>query len=248
MVSLIASLRVHQLAQERMGSEVLDAELLNYRIDAHEIVVLSNYAVGKTLRALDLPRSHGCWANGLVRAGIELPVSDDVVLLKGDRLHLVGENTRLRKLADLIGYLEQEVEETDLVTFSFGIAAGVLLGLIVFKAGAVAIGLGTAGGLLVTGIVLGYLSSINPTFGRVPAAARYLLKELGLMLLMALIPIGLIAGFFLSLIGASLQSASRGRSGMYIGGFGGRSGGGFGGGFFDIDRLTYVLEVGAGSF
>ena len=54
----------------------------------------------------------------------------------------------------------------------------------------------------------------------------------GLMLLMALIPIGLIAGFFLSLIGASLQSASRGRSGMYIGGFGGRSGGGFGGGGF----------------
>jgi putative transport protein len=191
-VSVIASLRLHQLAQEMLGAEVLDAELLNYRIDAHEIVVLSNYAVGKTLRALDLPRSHGCWANGLVRAGIELPVSDDVVLLKGDRLHLVGENTRLRKLADLIGYLEQEVEETDLVTFSFGIAAGVLLGLIVFKAGAVAIGLGTAGGLLVTGILLGYLSSINPTFGRVPAAARYLLKELGLMLLMA--SIGLNAG------------------------------------------------------
>jgi putative transport protein len=62
----------------------------------------------------------------------------------------------------------------------------------VFKAGAVAIGLGTAGGLLVTGILLGYLSSINPTFGRVPAAARYLLKELGLMLLMA--SIGLNAG------------------------------------------------------
>jgi putative transport protein len=191
-VSVIASLRVHQLAQETLGAEVLDTELLNYRIDAHEIVVLSNYAVGKTLRALDLPRSHGCWANGLVRAGIELPVNDDVVLLKGDRLHAVGEESRLRKLAELIGYLEQEVEETDLVTFSFGIAAGVLLGLIVFKAGAVAIGLGSAGGLLVMGILLGYMSSINPTFGRVPAAARYLLKELGLMLLMA--SIGLNAG------------------------------------------------------
>ncbi len=191
-VSLIASLRVHQLAQERMGSEVLDAELLNYRIDAHEIVVLSNYAVGKPLRELDLPRNHGCWANGLLRAGIELPVSDDVVLLKGDRLHVVGEQARLRKLAELIGYLEQEIEETDLVTFSFGIAAGVLLGLIVFKAGAVSVGLGTAGGLLVMGIVIGYLSSLNPTFGRVPAAARYLLKELGLMLLMA--SIGLNAG------------------------------------------------------
>jgi putative transport protein len=189
---VIASLRVHQLVQDTLGAEVLDAELLNYRIDAHEIVVLSNYGVGKTLRALDLPRSHGCWANGLVRAGIELPVNDDVVLLRGDRLHTVGEESRLRKLAELIGYLEQEVEETDLATFSFGIAAGVLLGLVVFKAGAVAIGLGSAGGLLVMGVLLGYLSSINPTLARVPAAARYLLKELGLMLLMA--SIGLNAG------------------------------------------------------
>ncbi len=156
---------------------MLDAELLNYRIDAHEIVVLSTYAVGKSLKALDLPRSHGCWANGLERAGITLPVSDDVVLQKGDRLHTVGEQARLRKLAELIGYVEQEVEETDLVTFSFGIALGVLLGLVVFKAGAVSIGLGTAGGLLVTGILVGYLSSLNPTFGRVPAAARYLTRS-----------------------------------------------------------------------
>ncbi|MGD2075265.1 MAG: TrkA C-terminal domain-containing protein [Gammaproteobacteria bacterium] len=191
-VSLIANLRVHELAQETLGAEVLDAELLNYRIDAHEVVVLSGYAVGKSLSELDLPRNHGCWANGLVRAGIELPISHDVVLLRGDRLHVVGEESRLRKLADLLGYLEQEVEETDLVTFSFGITAGILIGLIVFKAGGVAIGLGTAGGLLVTGILIGYLSSINPTFGRVPAAARYLLKELGLMLLMA--SIGLNAG------------------------------------------------------
>jgi putative transport protein len=191
-VSVIASLGVHRIAQRDLGGEVLDAELLNYHIEAHDVVVLSAYAVGKSLKALDLPRSHGCWVGGVVRAGIELPVSDDVVLLKGDRLHVIGENTRLRKVAELIGYLEQEVEETDLLTFSFGIALGALLGLVVFKAGAVSIGLGAAGGLLVTGIVTGYLSSLNPTFGRVPAAARYLLRELGLMLLMA--SIGLNAG------------------------------------------------------
>jgi putative transport protein len=42
------------------------------------------------------------------------------------------------------------------------------------------------------GIAIGYLSSLNPTFGRVPGAARYLLKELGLTLMMA--AIGLNAG------------------------------------------------------
>lgn len=191
-VSIIASLSAHQQAQNVLGAEVLDAGLLNYRIDSHEVVVLSSYATGKSLKELDLPRTHGCWLNGLQRSGVDLPVTDQVVLHKGDRLHVVGEEARLRKLADLIGHIEEEVQETDLVTFSFGMAAGVMLGLIVFKAGGVAIGLGTAGGLLVTGILVGYLSSLHPTFGRVPTAARYLLRELGLMLLMA--SIGLNAG------------------------------------------------------
>ena len=39
------------------------------------------------------------------------------------------------------GYIEEEIQETVLVTFSFGIALGVLLGLVVFKLGGIAIGL-----------------------------------------------------------------------------------------------------------
>jgi putative transport protein len=178
-----------------VGEEVLDPELLDYRIDAQDIVVLNAHVVGRSLKELELPRSHGCWATGLVRSGIELPITDEVVLLKGDRLHIVGEQGRLRRLAEQMGYVEQQVEETDLVTFSFGIVAGGLLGLVVIKIAGISVGLGTAGGLLVAGICIGYLSSINPTFGRVPGAARYLLKELGLMLLMAAIGLNAGGGF-----------------------------------------------------
>ncbi len=192
-VSLIASLSVHQWAREKMGlEEVLDTELLNYRINAHEIVVLDQRIVGKRLSELKLPKTHGCFASALTRAGVELPLTDEVLLLKGDRLHVVGEETRLRELGGILGYIEEEVEETDLVTFSFGICFGVLLGLVTLKIAGISIGLGTAGGLLLSGITIGYLSSLYPTFGRVPAPAQYLLKELGLMLLMA--SIGLNAG------------------------------------------------------
>lgn len=192
-VSLIASLSVHQWAREKMGlEEVLDTELLNYRINAHEIVVLDQRIVGKRLSELKLPKTHGCFASALTRAGVELPLTDEVLLLKGDRLHVVGEETRLRELGGILGYIEEEVEETDLVTFSFGICFGVLLGLVTIKIAGISIGLGTAGGLLLSGITIGYLSSLYPTFGRVPAPAQYLLKELGLMLLMA--SIGLNAG------------------------------------------------------
>ena len=77
------------------------------------------------------------------------------------------------------------MQETDLVTFSFGIAIGVLLGMVVVKLGNLSIGLGMAGGLLISGILIGSASSLNPTFGRVPQAARFLLMDLGLMLFMA---------------------------------------------------------------
>ena len=186
-ISLIASLKTHVWAQEHLGPEVLDTELLDYRVGASTVIVLASHVVGRSIRELDLPSNYGCWVTGILRSGIELPASEDVVLLRGDRLQVIGEEKRLHALGPEIGHIEEEVEETDLVTFSFGISLGILVGLFVFKLGNLAIGLGSAGGLLVMGIVIGYASSLNPTFGRVPGAARFLLKELGLTLMMAAI-------------------------------------------------------------
>lgn len=192
LVSIVAGLRAHRELQERVGQEVLDETLLNYRITSKEIVVLNRNAVGRALKERHLIEKYGCFATGMTRAGIELPISGYLTLNKGDRLQVTGEETRLHKLADDLGYVEEEVEETDLVTFSFGIAFGALLGLVVVKLGGISIGLGTVGGLLLAGILIGFASSLNPTFGRVPQAARFLLLELGLMLFMA--GIGLNAG------------------------------------------------------
>jgi putative transport protein len=191
-ISIFAGLDVHRRIQDQLGQEVLDPVLLNYTVDSREIIVQNESAVGQTLAKQDLIGRHGCFATGVTRSGIELPFSENIVLNRGDRLHVTGERSRLESAASAIGYIEEEVEETDLVTFSFGIAGGVALGLILFKIGNVSIGLGMAGGLLITGIIIGYVSSLNPTFGRVPQPARYLLMELGLMLFMA--RVGLNAG------------------------------------------------------
>jgi len=204
-LSVIASLKVHQWTQKHINAEeVLDADLLDYRVVSHEIVVLNAHVLGKTIKELELTAKYGCFATGLNRSGVNLPVTDEVVLNKGDRVHVVGEESHLRKLASLLGHIEQDIEETDLVTFSLGIALGTFVGLFSFAVGGVAIGLGTAGGLLITGLALGYLSSMNPTFGRVPGAARYLLKELGLMLLMASIGINAGGGIIEGLLDVGL--------------------------------------------
>jgi len=78
------------------------------------------------------------------------------------------------------------------VTFSLGIAVGLLVGTWSVTVAGVSVGLGTAGGLLAAGLVIGYLRALHPRFGRVPGAARWVFMELGLMMFMA--GVGLRAG------------------------------------------------------
>jgi putative transport protein len=191
--SIIASLEDHQRLQtERKNREVLDAELLDYNIKTYELVAINPAVVGKPFGQLEITDRYGCFISGITRAAIDLPYDDNLLINKGDRLHVTGEEDRIRILAGQVGHIDAEVEETDLMTFSFGIVLGIVLGVILVKVGNLSIGLGGAGGLLLAGILIGYLRSVHPTFGRLPAAARYLLMELGLMMFMA--SVGLKAG------------------------------------------------------
>jgi putative transport protein len=209
---VVASLSTHETARAKLGDEVLDAHLLNYQITTKEIVVVNDNIIGKQYQEQDLISEYGCFANGITRSGIELPIRGYINLQRGDRLHVTGEESRLAELARTIGYVEEEVEETDLLSFSIGIVFGVLLGLVVLEVAHISIGLGTAGGLLIMGIALGYLSSLNPTFGRVPHAARYVLMELGLMFFMAGIGINAGAGVIeaLASVGPSMIACGLG--------------------------------------
>ena len=170
-VSFIASIDVHEQARREGAEEVLDPDLLNYQVSTREIIVSDEKVVGRTLKDLDMPNEYGCFATGLTRASIDLPLDSALPLQKGDRLEVVGEKNHLQRLAEDVGFVEQDLEKTDLATFAFGMIAGTLLGLITLALGEVSIGLGTAGGLLIVGIIIGYLGSVMPTFGRVPAPA-----------------------------------------------------------------------------
>ena len=112
--------------------------------------------------------------------------------MKADFLTVDGDSQAIERLAGRIGSIEKDIKETDLVTFSFGIVIGLLIGLISLKIGSINIGIGSAGGLLLSGIIFGYLRASYPTFGRVPPAARYIIMELGLMFFM--VNVGITAG------------------------------------------------------
>lgn len=191
-ISVIASVAQHNLAKNNKMPEVFDKELLNFRIRTKEIVVTQSDFIGKKIQELHLESEHGCFPLGIVRLGIELPISKNTIIQKGDKIEVIGEDTRITKLSDTLGTLETDLEKTDLLTLCLGVALGLLLGTIVINFGEISIGLGSAGGLLIVGILIGFFRSVHPTFGVFPRAARNIMMDFGIVLFMS--AIGLNAG------------------------------------------------------
>lgn len=167
------------------GAEVADADLLNLKIITQDITINKEKAFGQTLEQLGIHEHYACHVTKIFRSGINLQINPDLEISRGDILTISGPEKNLEQLSKEIGYLERDFNTTDLVTFAGGIVGGFLLGKINIIVNGIKIGLGSAGGLLFAGILLGYLRSIHPTFGRVPPATLWIFKELGLLFFLA---------------------------------------------------------------
>jgi putative transport protein len=176
----------------KFGEEITpDASTAQFTETA-QIVVINKKAVGRSLHDLDIAGKFGVLLTRVTRMRMEVPRTADFTLRKGDILSVVGPHENVDLLGEELGHVEREIAETDMVTFAFGIAMGVVIGLFAINVGQLSIGLGSAGGLLTAGLIIGYLRSVKPTFGRLPDAARWILMEFGLLLFMA--GVGLRAG------------------------------------------------------
>ncbi len=176
----------------KFGEEITPETSTAQYTETAQIVVINKNAIGKSVQELDIPRKFGVLLTGVTRMRMEVPRTADFPLRKGDILTVVGPHENVDLLGKELGHVEREIAETDMVTFAFGIAIGVVIGLFAITVGQLSIGLGSAGGLLTSGLVIGYLRSVYPVFGRLPDAARWILMEFGLLIFMA--GVGLRAG------------------------------------------------------
>ena len=192
LLELVAPRETFTPELQEIGPELpLDWDLSEEQ-DTAIVVVTSKNGYGNTLAALNIPGAFGVIIRKIIRQGVELPHSPDLELKKGDILHVVGNAERLGNFGAYMGYVDRDVNQTDMLTFAFGISAGVLLGMLSIPVGGLNIGLGNAGGLLAAGLLIGYARSVRPTFGRLPEATSWWLMEFGLLLFMA--GVGLQAG------------------------------------------------------
>ena len=169
----------------KWGEEISAQQNLNLPMETVRVVISNTELVGKPLRSIRLEQHVSVVLLRVRRQRQELPLSDDLELRRRDVVTVMGPEFAIERLARYAGHVERDVAETDLFTFALGIAVGIAIGTLTVTVGGISIGVGMAGGLLITGLVIGLLRSIWPVFGRVPSAARWVLMELGLLMFMA---------------------------------------------------------------
>jgi putative transport protein len=184
-VVTVAGLKsAHDRALELLGQEVVDRDVLDRTMESTRIIVTAKSVEGKTIGGMDFARRHQVWLTLIYRGGVPLPRRADLHIRRGDTMVFTGAHEKLEQITELLGYQEHRSYQTDLVTFAFGIALGVVIGIPTITLGMTKIGLGTAGGVLLAGLAMGWLTSSRPYFGQLPEGARYILMELGLLFFM----------------------------------------------------------------
>jgi putative transport protein len=104
----------------------------------------------------------------------------------GDNIRVVGERAAVESFIQLVHGTPRQAEETGMLTFLTGLLLGILVGILPFRLpNGIEIRLGIAGGAFLVSLLVGHFGRIGPLRLRVPAAARSLSRELGLMLFLA---------------------------------------------------------------
>lgn len=186
-----------------IGPEVPGTRVLNIPLDQAEIVVTRPEFVGKKLSDLSGHDLSGqIQLTRIERGGVPIPVGTELVLQKRDVLFVTGLKSAVAEAGRLMGIVARQSTATDLLTLSLGMILGFLIGLIQFPAFGSAVGLGNAGGLLVSGVIVSSLSSRLRFFGSTPNAARNILEDLGLVVFVAIVGINSGATLLATLTGA----------------------------------------------
>jgi putative transport protein len=196
---------------ERMGlvgPEVADERALNIPLDQAEILVTNADVIGKPFKEFRNEEFAGQVAlTRMERGGQPFPAGLETTLQRMDVLYVAGIKSAVSKAGALFGRVARPSTSTDLLTLAGGMILGFLIGKITVNLAGSNVGLGNAGGLLVSGVIVSSLVSRLRFFGNTPNAARNILEDLGLVVFIAIVGVN---------AGATLLEQLTGSIALYI--------------------------------
>lgn len=173
-----------------IGPEVFDSDLVDFMAEELDITVASKKFDSMTVDELRRQKfMYGVSIKSISRSGVNVPVLAQVKIGRGDEVTVVGLGREVDEVARRLGYADRRTTKTDLVFVGLGIFIGGLIGSLAIHIGEIPISLSVSGGALIAGLVLGWLRSKHPTFGRLPRSSVWLMDNLGLNMFIAVVGI-----------------------------------------------------------
>jgi putative transport protein len=173
-----------------IGEEV-DVSLSTKGTDlrVERVVVTNEKVLGKTIGSLNLKSQYDVVVSRLNRAGIELVPRSSSSLQFGDILNLVGRSESIDAVGDIVGNAQHKLQQVQMLPVFIGIGLGVLVGSLPFYVPGVsaALSLGLAGGPLIVALLLSRLGSIGTLYWFMPPSANQALREIGIVLFLAVV-------------------------------------------------------------
>ncbi len=165
-------------------------------IDYRRIIVSNKKVVGHTIGQLlhEMPAS--CSITRLRRGDEDIVPTLDTCVNYGDRLRVVAHRDALREISRYLGDSIRGTAEMNFASVGIGLVLGSLAGMIPIPIpGFGALTLGFGGGPLVVALILGRLERTGPFTWTIPTSANLTLRQLGLLLFMAVVGLNSGLGF-----------------------------------------------------
>ena len=154
--------------------------------DYRRIFVSNPDVVGIPLGKLDVRTRFDAMITRVRRGDMDLLPHGNMVLELGDRVRAVTRRERMDEVTHFFGDSYRSLSEIDILSFTLGLALGLLVGLIPIPLpGGVTLKLGNAGGPLVVSLILGALRRTGPIVWILPYSANLTLRQVGLVMFLA---------------------------------------------------------------
>ena len=173
-------------------------QLINRRLS-----ITKSKITGYSLRKLDIRRKFGVTVTRILRSGVQITADPDIILTVGDSIQVVGTEEGINQLAKIVGNQPESLQKPNLVPIFFGIALGVIVGMIPIRFPWMPqpLKLGLAGGPLIVAILLGHFGPQLKITTYTALSANLMIREIGISLFMAAVGLGAGETFVSSLVG-----------------------------------------------
>ncbi|MCA1300562.1 aspartate-alanine antiporter [Stappia indica] len=174
------------------GEEIEDRELLDIPVEGVDVLITSKVLDGRDLISIAKdPASRGVYLNSIKRGSmsVNIPVMPKTQIQRGDIVRVTGSKDNVERFIKEFGFADRPQTITNMILVGLAIMIGGLVGSLVLPVGGVPITLSTSGGALIAGIIVGWLRTVKPQIGNVPAPTLWFMNSVGLNVFIAIVGI-----------------------------------------------------------